>query len=54
MTPELGGLGRTHDGNRFRLHRAQLRAGRKRGRDLVVELLEGDLDRHVELQDLIS
>jgi hypothetical protein len=27
--------------------------GRGEG-DLVVELLEGDLDRHVELQDLIS
>ena len=29
---ELGGLGGTHDGDRFRLHRIYLRAGRKRGR----------------------
>ncbi len=29
---ELGGLGRTDDGDRFRLHRAHLRAGRKSGR----------------------
>ncbi len=29
---ELGGLGGADDGDRFRLHRGYLRAGRKRGR----------------------
>src|SRR5882724_5133417 len=52
MTAEVGGLGGADDGDRFRLHRDHLRAGRERGGDLVVELFEGHLDRHVELRRL--
>jgi hypothetical protein len=46
---ELGGLRGTDDGDRFRLHRGLPRGrAEERQGDGVVELFEGDLDRHIE------